>query len=157
MAGQLQRTSRGGLLPRMGFGSVSQLRDEMEDLFERFAGNGGEGFSSGMLSVPMDMSETEDQLQLRLDLPGVDPKNIDVQVNGNMLTISGSRQEEEEKSGETFHRIERRSGRFFRSVSLPCPVQEDQVDANYRDGVLNISVPKREEAKSRRIEVKSGE
>ena len=108
-----------------------------------------------MLAAPMDLSETDGALQIRLDLPGVDPKDIDIQVSGNQLTIAGERNEKQEEKRETFHRIERRAGRFSRSVTLPCAVDEETIDANYHDGVLKISVPKSEDCKARRIEVKA--
>lgn len=154
MAGTLQQSSGRGLSPWSGFGPLSRLRDEMQDLFERFT-NGGDDWPSRMLAPPMDLSETDGSLQVRLDLPGVDPKEIDIQVSGNHLTIAGERKEEKEEKGETFHRIERRSGRFSRSVTLPCAVEEEKIDANYHDGVLTISVPKSEECKARRIEEKA--
>jgi HSP20 family protein len=127
----------------------------MEDIFDRFWGDDEGDGARGFLSPAMDMSESESALQVRLDLPGVDPKNIDIQINGNRITISGHREEKQEEKGDTFHRIERRVGRFSRSAMLPCTVDEDNIDASYHDGVLTISLPKTEEAKSKRIEVKS--
>jgi HSP20 family protein len=101
------------------------------------------------------MSETEKTISLRLDLPGVAPKEIDIQVSGNQLTVSGERKEEKEEKGETFHRVERRAGRFSRSIMLPCNVQDDKVEAKYQDGVLQITLPKTAEATARHIEVKT--
>lgn len=155
MAGTLQQSSRRRLSPWSGFGSLGRLRDEMEDMFGRFTSNGGDDWPSPMLAPPMDLSETDGGLQIRLDLPGVDPKKIDIQVSGNQLTISGERKEEQEEKGETFHRIERVCGCFSRSVRLPCAVEEGKIDANYQDGVLTVSVPKSQACKARRIEVKT--
>jgi len=155
MPENLQQSPRRSLSPWAGAGPIGRLRDEMENLLERFSGDGGELWPSGVLAPPMDFSESEFGLQVRMDLPGVDPKEIDIQVSGNQLTVSGERKEEQEEKGETYHRVERRTGRFSRSVTLPCPVDEDKIDASYRDGVLSISVPKREEAKGRRINVKT--
>jgi len=107
------------------------------------------------IAPPMDISETDDKLQIRLDTPGVEPEDIDIQVSGNQLTISGQRKEEEEKEGETFYRVERQSGSFSRSVTLPYPVDGDKIDASSHGGVLTVSLPKCEEAKPRRVEVKS--
>jgi HSP20 family protein len=85
----------------------------------------------------------------------VSPKEIDVQVSGNQLIVSGERKEEQEEKGETFHRVERRTGRFSRSILLPCDVQDDGVDAKYQEGVLKITLPKTSEATTRHIEIKS--
>ena len=90
-----------------------------------------------------------------MDIPGMEAKDIDIQVNGHLLTISGERKEEKEEKGKTYHRIERRSGSFSRSVTLPCPVKEEAVDAQYKNGILMVKLPKAEEAKSKKIAVKS--
>jgi HSP20 family protein len=128
---------------------------DMEDLMERFLDEDGDGWNSRMLAPPLDMIETEKTISLKLDLPGVSPKEIDVQVSGNQLIVSGERKEEREEKGETFHRVERRTGRFSRSILLPCDVQDDGVDAKYQDGVLKITLPKTSEATTRHIEIKS--
>jgi HSP20 family protein len=128
---------------------------DMEDLMERFLDEDGDGWNSRMLAPPLDMIETEKTISLKLDLPGVSPKEIDVQVSGNQLIVSGERKEEREEKGETFHRVERRTGRFSRSILLPCDVQDDKVDAKYQDGVLKITLPKTSEATTRHIEIKS--
>jgi HSP20 family protein len=90
-----------------------------------------------------------------MDLPGIAAKDIDVQVSGNVLTVSGHREEEKEEKGRTFHRLERRYGDFSRSVILPCAVVEDEVAAEYHDGVLTIKLPKTEESKAHKIKVKA--
>jgi len=128
---------------------------DMEDLMERVLDEDGDGWNSRMLAPPLDMIETEKTISLKLDLPGVSPKEIDVQVSGNQLIVSGERKEEREEKGETFHRVERRTGRFSRSILLPCDVQDDKVDAKYQDGVLKITLPKTSEATTRHIEIKS--
>jgi HSP20 family protein len=89
-----------------------------------------------------------------MDLPGIKPEEIDIQLSNNVLTISGQREESKQEKGETFHRVERRSGSFSRSVTLPCAVAEDRVDARYTDGVLSVTLPKTDEAKSRKIKIK---
>jgi len=155
MAGTLTESPRRKLSPWFRRGPLATLREEMEDLFEPMLGEGGDGWGTRMLAPPIDLSETDATVQARLDLPGVDPKEIDIQVSGNQLTIAGERKEEKEEKGELYHRIERRCGRFSRSISLPCSVNEDKIDATYRDGVLSITLPKTEAAKSKKIEVKS--
>ena len=90
-----------------------------------------------------------------MDVPGLKPEEIEIQLNNGILTVSGERREEKEEKGKTFHRIERRHGSFSRSVTLPAAVAEDKVDAQCHDGVLTITLQKTEEAKSRKIKVKS--
>ena len=85
----------------------------------------------------------------------MEAKDIDIQVHGNLLTISGEQKEEREEKGKTFHRVERRVGSFSRSVTLPCPVKEDAVDAQYKNGLLTVKLPKTDEAKAKKITVKS--
>ena len=153
MTGLLTNQRRNSLTPWFRRGPLSMFR-EMEDYLDRFWDYDGEAPGVRMLAPPVDLSETEKSICLRMDLPGVSPKEIDVQVNGNQLTISGERREEREEKGETFHRVERRAGRFSRSIILPCDVQNEKVDAKYQDGVLRISLPKTTEAAAKHIEVK---
>jgi HSP20 family protein len=133
---------------------MARLREEMDDLFSQFWGDGGD-WSVGDLITSLDLSESENELQVRMDVPGVKPEDIDIELSGNMLTISGERKEEAEEEGRTFHRVERRTGRFSRTVMLPCDVDEGQIEARNEGGVLTIKLPKTETSKSRRIEVKS--
>jgi HSP20 family protein len=127
----------------------------MEDLFARFWDEEGDGWRTQLLAPPLDLSETDKDVSVRLDLPGVNPREIDIHVSGNQLTISGERKEKKEEKGETFYRIERRSGRFSRSLTLPCTIEEEKIDAKYKDGVLSVTLPKTAQAKAHRIEVKS--
>ncbi len=154
MAGTLTESPRRKLSPWFRRGPLATLRDEMSELFEPIWSDEGDGWGTQMLAPPIDLSETDATIQARPDLPGVEPKEIDIQVSGNQLTIAGERKEEKEEKGELYHRIERRCGRFSRSVSLPCSVDEDKIDATYRDGVLSITLPKTEAAKAKKIKVK---
>jgi HSP20 family protein len=90
-----------------------------------------------------------------VDVPGMKPEEIDIEVIGKTVRIRGEHKEEKEEKGRTFHRIERRSGSVFRSVVLPCAVKEDRVAAEYKDGVLKVTLPKSEEAKSHKIKIKA--
>jgi HSP20 family protein len=103
--------------------------------------------------LPLDLSETDQTFEVRLDVPGVNPKEIDIQLNANVLTISGERSEEKEEKGKTYHFVERSFGSFSRSVSLPSPVKEDSIEARCKDGVLTVTLPKTDEAKSRKIAI----
>lgn len=133
---------------------LTALREEMNDLRTKFFGDLDEGWFAGEMLPSLDMSETDTSIEVRMDLPGIAAKDIDVQVNGNVLTVSGQRQEEKEEKGRTYHRVERRSGSFSRSVTLPCSVNENEVAAEQHDGVLTITLPKTEESKAHRIKVK---
>jgi HSP20 family protein len=130
------------------------LRGEMDDLLSRFFGGDDDGWFAGRMAPLADLSETDTSIQVSVDLPGVNPDDIDIRLSGNTLRLHGERKEEQEEKGRTFHRIERRRGRFSRSITLPCAVVEDEVAAEYKDGVLTVTLPKCEEAKSRKIEVK---
>lgn len=130
------------------------LREEMSDLRHRLMGDEVEGWFSGALAPSVDLSETENTIEVRMDIPGVKPKDIDIQMSGNVLTVTGERQEEKEEKGRTFHRVERQCGTFSRSLTLPTAVNEGEVAAEYKDGVLAITLPKSEEAKPHKVKVK---
>src|SRR5207248_11361489 len=100
-----------------------------------------------------DIYETENDLVLQLDLPGVDPKQIDVRVENNVLTIRGERRFDGKVERENFHRVERAYGTFSRSFTLAMAVDSDRIQANYRNGVLSITLPKTEQAKPKRIQI----
>jgi HSP20 family protein len=102
---------------------------------------------------PADIYETDNDLVATTDLPGVDPKNIDVRVENNVLSIRGERHFERKIENENFHRVERTYGGFARSFTLSTPVQADKIQATYKDGVLRISLPKAEQAKPKRITI----
>jgi HSP20 family protein len=100
------------------------------------------------------VSETEKAIDVSIDLPGMKPEDVKVELHDRVLTISGERKEEKEEKGKTFHRVERRSGSFRRSFTLPMEVDEAKVDAKFEHGVLNITLPKTEKAAPKKIEVK---
>jgi HSP20 family protein len=133
----------------------SALQDEIGELASSFFGDIAEPWPRGMLVPSLDVSETNGEVEARLDLPGIKPEEIDIQLSDNTLTVSGQRKEEKEEKGKTYHRMERRQGSFSRTVLLPCSVNEDKVSAQYKDGVLSIKMPKTEEAKARKIKVQS--
>lgn len=153
MAGTLTPRTKRSLFP-WGRETLPSLRDEMEGLLSRIWEDEPDGWFSGALKPSVDLSETEKAVEVRMDLPGVKRKEIDIQINNNLLTVSGEREVEKEEKGKTYHRVERRTGRFSRSFALPCAVAEDRVSAEYKDGILTITMPKTEEAQARKIEVK---
>lgn len=136
-------------------GPLETIREEMQDLMSRAFGQDIELWSGERLCPSLDLSETDNALEVRLDIPGMEAKDIDIQVNGHMLTISGERKEEREEKGKTYHRLERQCGLFSRTVTLPCAVNEQGIDAQYKNGTLTVKLPKTAEAKSRKIEVKA--
>ncbi|MCM8831060.1 MAG: Hsp20/alpha crystallin family protein [Candidatus Omnitrophica bacterium] len=101
----------------------------------------------------LDVSEDKDSLNIKVDLPGVKQQDIDVSINGNILTIKGERKKEQETKEKNYHRIERFYGSFSRSLTLPNYVDISKVKASYKDGVLEITFPKIEAAKTKQIKV----
>ena len=104
-------------------------------------------------SPAVDIFENENDLVLKADLPDVDPKNVGIQLENQTLTLKGERKFETDNNGKGFHRIERSYGKFVRAFSLPDTVQGDKVKADYKNGVLTITLPKKEVAKPRTINV----
>lgn len=102
----------------------------------------------------VDVSETKNDLVIRAELPGLDPKDIDISMNNGFLTIKGEKKNEKEEKEENYHLIERSYGSFTRSVRLPREVQSDKITASFKNGVLKITLPKSEEAKKKEIKIK---
>lgn len=155
MATTLTKPERAVARPWFGRGSMQTLRDELQDVFSNFFGEEGSLLRWGEWMPSLDMSETDGDIEVRMDVPGVKPEDIEIHMSGNTLTVSGKRSEEKEEKGKTFHRMERSYGSFTRAVTLPCDVKEEKVDAQVREGVLNIKLQKSEEAKTRKIKVHS--
>jgi HSP20 family protein len=147
-------TRRFSRLPSLWRDPFTAIREEMNDLRSRLMGEDEEGWFTGAVVPALDVSETETAIDIRMDLPGITAKDIDIQVSGNVLAVSGERKEEKEEKGKTFHRVERHSGNFSRTVTLPCAVTESEVAAEYKDGVLTIKLPKTEQSKTHKIKVK---
>jgi len=139
---------------RMPATTLSSLRDEMNDLFNRFWSTASEPFGLAEWSPALDVSETDDAVLVHAEIPGIDPKDLDISVVGDTLTVRGEKTDETEQSGRNYHRVERRYGSFTRSLALPAAVDADHVTATAKQGVLEIRLPKKEEAKAKRIEVK---
>jgi HSP20 family protein len=139
------------ITPRSPF---TAFRQEMEELMSRFWEGAATDLSTGTFSPTLDLSETDNAYEVRMDVPGMEAKDIDVQVHGNVVTLSGSRKEERTEKGKTFHRMERRTGAFSRTLTLPCSIKEDEVAAEYTGGVLTVALPKCEKERARRISVK---
>jgi len=102
-----------------------------------------------------DVSETEDEVIVKAEVPGMDIKDIDITLTDGLLTIRGERKLEKDDKKENYHRIERQFGSFSRSLNVGADVRADAIEANYKDGVLTVSLPKSEEKKPKKIEIKS--
>ncbi|MBV9301438.1 MAG: Hsp20/alpha crystallin family protein [Acidobacteriaceae bacterium] len=104
-------------------------------------------------SPPVDIYETENELVLKADVPDVDPKHVGIQMENGTLTLKGERKFDEQRNGRGFHRIERGYGSFVRAFSLPETVDPEKVKADYKNGVLTITLPKKEVAKPRTVNI----
>lgn len=139
--------------------AVSRLRSEMDRMFDRFFsdpwGDRDVFGGSSMIGPRLDMSESENDLTIKAELPGIDPKDVDLRVQGNVLTIRGEKKQEKEEKRRDYQYVERQYGSFHRSVPLPTSVDPDKVDASYKNGILTLTIAKKPDAKARRIEVKS--
>lgn len=136
--------------------AVFDLRRELDRLFEGIATpfNGGILRTAGVFP-PVNVWEDGDCLFAEVELPGVDPKEIDIEVVGNVLTLRGEKKHEREEEGKGFHYIERRYGGFNRNIELPTSVDSDKVSAAYKNGVLTVTLPKHPESKPKRIAVRN--
>ena len=140
------------------FRELHTLRNRMSRLFEeQYGGREDALMSSGAFVPPVDIYEDQQGIQLKLEVPGIDEKDLNINVENNVLTVSGERKFEKEQKEENFHRIERRYGSFVRSFTLPNTVDTEKITADYNSGVLNIHLVKREEAKPKQIKVNIGQ
>ncbi len=130
-----------------------ELRHEMDDLFEQFLG-GDAGEEGAVFAPRANVAETEREYEITLDLPGMKPDEVNVELKENQLWVFGERTREAEEKGKTYHRIERTYGQFRRIIPLASQVKSDAIEAEYHEGVLRITVPKSEAAQPKRIEVK---
>jgi HSP20 family protein len=126
---------------------------EMDELFNRFFGE--REIVPEVLVPKANLAETEKAFEVTLELPGIKPDDVKVELRNGELWISGEKKEEKEEKGKTYHRIERRYGEFRRTVALPATVKESAVEAQFKDGVLKVVLPKVEQVLPKKIEVKS--
>jgi HSP20 family protein len=141
------------------FRELAALQNEMGRWMSQVAGVGGlagNGQSSTWMPA-VDIWETDKELVLSFDLPGIPEDKIAVELEDNILTVTGERERTQEHSNDRFYRFERRYGSFSRSVTLPTGVSEDSIQADYKDGVLEVRVPKPDEQKPKRIQIGSQE
>jgi len=114
---------------------------------------GEQDLSTRTWAPPVDIYETGDNLTLKAELPGIDPKDVEVRVEDNTLYLKGERKMEKEVKEQNYHRVERSYGAFTRTFSLPTSVDADKVSAEYKEGVLTLTMPKKEEAKPKTIKI----
>ncbi|HEX5083597.1 MAG TPA: Hsp20/alpha crystallin family protein [Blastocatellia bacterium] len=137
----------------------SELRNIQEDFNRMFSStlprlfNGEEGLLGGSWAPSVDIYEDQNSITLEADLPGLKPGDFNLSIENYRLTLSGERKFEKEKRGDNWRRVERSYGSFTRAFSLPSTVNVDAVNAEFKDGVLRITLPKKEEVKARQIQV----
>jgi HSP20 family protein len=130
-----------------------RIRREMDRLWDSFLEEGHVRRAGDWLPS-IDVSETKSDLVIKAELPGMDPKDIDISMNNGFLTIKGEKKHEREEKEENYHVVERGYGSFTRSVRLPKEVQSDKITASFKNGVLRVTLPKSEEAKKKEIKIK---
>jgi HSP20 family protein len=135
------------------FRGVTTLQEQINRLFNDGFNRTGEQSSLSAWAPAVDIYETEQELVVKADLPDIDPKDLDIRVENNLLTIRGERKFEKKVSEENYLRVERSFGSFARSFTLANTVNTDAIKAEYQNGVLTLAIPKREEAKPKQIKV----
>ncbi len=140
------------------FREFSTLQDRMNRLFRDSYGPEGreEALTTSTFAPAVDVYEDEHNVSLKIEVPGIDEKDIDVRIENNTLTVHGERKFEKEEKEENYRRVERSYGSFTRSFTLPNTVDVEHVSANYDKGVLKIALPKKAEAKPKQIKVNVG-
>lgn len=138
------------------FRDLTGIQERMNQIFEdALARSRGrdEGLRTGMWTPAVDIYEKNDAVVVKAELPGVEKDQISVEVKDGILTLRGERKFERDVKEESYHRIERSYGTFLRSFSLPVSVDQNQVKATFRDGVLEVELPKKEQAKPKQVKV----
>ncbi len=135
-------------------GLFEPFRKEMEDVMQRFFGDdAGNGHAVRTWAPRVDVEETDQEIRVKADLPGVDPKNIEVSVEDGILTVRGETSEEKEEKKKNYHRIERFGGSFYRAVPLPPGADAGKVTATSSNGVVTVTVPKSVASQPKKIPV----
>ncbi len=137
------------------FRELMSLQDRLNRLFnESYRPQGEDDWALGGTWAPaVDIYEHENNIVIKAELPGVDPKDVDIRLDNNVLTVKGERKLDHEVKKESYHRVERSYGAFTRSFTLPTTVDPSGIKAEYKDGVLRVTLPKREEAKPKQIQI----
>ncbi|MGA2100593.1 MAG: Hsp20/alpha crystallin family protein [Candidatus Sulfotelmatobacter sp.] len=140
------------------FREFATLQDRINRVFRESysGGDRDEALTTSSFAPAVDVYEDEHKVTLKIEVPGIDEKDIDVRVENNTLTVQGERKIEKEEKEENYRRVERQYGSFTRTFTLPQTVDTENVSANYDKGVLKISLPKKAEAKPKQIKVNVG-
>lgn len=135
---------------------LSTFKQEMDRLFDRvFEPRWSETEALGEWAPKLDVSETKDALVVKAEIPGVDPKDVQISLQEQLLTIKGEKQLEKEDKGERYYRVERAYGGFTRTMRLPLPVDATKVNATFKNGLLTVTLPKTPAAKGTTIPIKA--
>jgi HSP20 family protein len=139
--------------------SLLALRQEMDRLFdafirEPFGALDWPRWRQEKLTPPVDIAESENEVTVRAELPGMDPKDLDVQLVGNQLTLAGEKKDSSEQRGENYYHSETRFGSFRRSITLPEGIDSEHVEADYANGILTLRMKKTKPTQTKKIEVK---
>ena len=139
------------------FREISRLRREMDRLWDDYFGPGRRGLQplAAEFAPAVDVKETDTQVVVKAEVPGIEAKDINISVTGDVLTIKGEKKSEREEKEENYHIVERSYGSFSRSLALPGAVKLDKIEAKYDKGVLTVTCPKKEEVKPKAIEIKT--
>lgn len=141
------------LMPWTG---MTSLREQMDRLFDHFMDFKWEEFPAfGEWTPRLDLSETKENLIVKIEVPAMDPKDIEISLQENLLTIKGEKRQEREEKEERYHRVERAYGAFLRSVRLPVAVDASKVTATFKNGLLTVTLPKTPTSKGTTIPVKA--
>ena len=138
------------------FRDLVTLQDRMNRLFDesvRGVRGGDEAMSTTAWSPAVDIYENESEVVMKVEVPEVNQKDIDIRIENNTLTLTGERRMDKDLKRENFHRIERVYGSFSRSFTLPVTIDQEKIKAEYKDGILRLALPKREETKPKQIKV----
>jgi HSP20 family protein len=141
------------------FRELRSLQEEMNRLFNLGVSRseGSEDIVRGAWSPSVDIFENQDKIILEAELAGMKPEEVDISIENNVITLKGERKFEKTEDNDNYHRVERSYGSFVRSFTLPRTVVSDEAEANFENGILSITLPKREEAKARKIEIKGSD
>jgi HSP20 family protein len=154
---------KGGLIPWRPFSEMARWQSDMERMLGNFFTGRAHplieerwwpGSSLEMREPALDVYEEKDQIVVKAELPGMTKDDIQISISDNVLTIKGEKKKEEEDTGKDYYRSERVYGAFFRAIPLPAEINPDKVQATFKNGVLEIRLPKSEEAKKKEIKVK---
>lgn len=138
------------------FSELTGMQQEMNRLFDEFFGERQNEMAECSWNPMVDVSETETEIRVRAELPGLNQDNIEINLQDNVLTLKGEKKQEQKEEQENFHRVERCYGSFTRSFTLPAAVKADAVQATFKNGILLITLPKAEEAKPKKIAISAG-